>query len=135
MAEIDPAQARRTHRIVWSTLLAAQLVYVALLLSGAVRVRETPPDIPAFPIALSVVGLSTAIGAHILWRRASGAGQPIHTRPPDPARAFTFYLLAWVLDESIAIYGLVLGLLAFEPAVWAPFSAGAFALMLVHRPA
>ena len=134
MAQLDPTQARRTNQILWLTLLASQVVYVAVILSGAARTRQEPLDLPAFPIALAVVAVTTGIGSHLSWRRASGAGRPIHSSPPEPATSFTFYLLAWVLDESIAIYGVVLGLLAFSPDVWGPFSLVAFALMLVHRP-
>jgi hypothetical protein len=134
MSELDPAQARRTRWIFWLTLLAAQVLYVLVLLSGAATVREEPLDLPALPIALAVVAVTTAIGSHVCWRRASGAGRPIHSGPPEPATSFTFYILAWVLDEGIAIYGLVLGLLAFSPSVWGPFSLAALVLMLVHRP-
>jgi F0F1-type ATP synthase membrane subunit c/vacuolar-type H+-ATPase subunit K len=134
MAHFETAQARRTNRILWLTLLASQVVYVVVLLSGAARTRDEALDLPVFPVALAVVALPTAIGSHFSWRRATGAGRPIHLAAPDPATAFTFYILAWVLDESIAIYGLVLGVLAFSAGVWGSFSMAAFALMLVHRP-
>ena len=134
LTELDPAQTRRTQWVFWLTLLAAQVLYVLVILSGAARTREEPLDLPALPIALAVVALATAIGAHVCWRRASGTGRPIHSSPPEPATSFTFYILAWVLDESIALYGLVLGLLALSPSVWGPFSLAALVLMLVHRP-
>ena len=85
------------------------------LRNGAVQPYEIeiePLDLQALPIALAVVAVATAVGSHLCWRRASGAGRPIHTTPADPAASFTFFILAWVLDESIAIYALVLGLLA-----------------------
>lgn len=132
MPQTDPARALRTVRILWIALLGAQAAYLGVILSGA-RVGDAPLDLPAFPIALAFVAAATAAGAHACWRRAHGAGRPAHERPP-PARAFVLYVLAWVLDESIAIYGLVLGLLAFPPAVWGPFSAAALGLTLAHRP-
>ena len=134
MTQTDPAQVKRTNRILWLALLASHVVYVAVNLSGVVRTREEPLDLPVFPIALAVVALATGVGSHLYWRRASGAGRPIHSSPPDPAASFTSYMLAWVFDESIAIYGLMLGLLAFPVDVWVPFSLAAFVLMLVHRP-
>src|SRR5262245_19319762 len=134
MSQVDPAQARRVNKILWLTLLASQVVYVAVNLSGAARTRERPLDLPALPIALAVIAVATAIASRLAWRHASGAGRPIHSTPPDPGASFTYYILAWVLDASIAIYGLVLGLLAFSPAVWGSFSVAAFVLMLVHRP-
>ena len=48
--------------------------------------------------------------------------------PPPPQQAFTFFILACVLDESIAIYGLVLAFLGALAETWASFSAAAFAL-------
>ena len=50
------------------------------------------------------------------------------------SEAFTEYIVAWVLDEAIAIFGLVLAFLALSTAVWAPFSVAALILMLLHRP-
>jgi hypothetical protein len=134
MAEIDSAQARRNNQIIWLTLLASQLIYVAVILSGAARTRTEPFELPVLPIALAVVAVATGIGSHLCWRHAVGAGQPIHSEPPKPARSFTFYMLSWILDGSVAVYGLVLGLLAFSPAAWGPFSLAAFVLIVVHRP-
>jgi hypothetical protein len=135
MNQLDPAQARRLNRILWLALVASQVVYIAVNLSGAAATREQPLDLPVFPIVLGFIAAATAIGAHLSWRRASGAGQPIHLTPAEPATAFTFYVLAWTLDCSIAIYGLLLGLLAFPPEAWGPFSAAAVLLILLHRPA
>lgn len=134
MNQPDPEQARRVAKILWLALIASQAVYLAVILIGVASVRDEPLDLAALPIALAVVAVATAVGSHLCWRRASGAGQPIHTTSPDPAASYTFYIFAWALDESVAIYGLVLALLAFSPEVWSPFSVAAFALMLVHRP-
>ena len=134
VSKVDPTQAKRTNRILWLTLFASQLVYVALALSGAVQVRTEPLNLPVFPIALAIVAAVTAAASHFSWRRASGAGDPVHTPRPHPSASFTFYILAWVLDESIAIYGLVLALLAFSVGAWAPFSLTAFVLIILHRP-
>jgi hypothetical protein len=134
MSELDPEQARRVNKILWLALIASQAVYLGVVLSGVGTSRNQPLDLPALPIALATVAVATAIGSHLCWRRASGAGRPIHRTSPNPAASFTFYILAWALDESIAIYGLILGLLAFSAEVWSPFSVAALALMLVHRP-
>ena len=134
MTEIDPAQAEPTRKIIWLTLLVSQLIYVAIILSGAIQTRAEPVDIPVFPIVLGVVAATTAVASHVFWRRATGAGRALHVAPPEPAAAFTSFLLAWVLDESIAIYGFVLSVLAFSVEAWAPFSVAGFALLLVHRP-
>jgi hypothetical protein len=131
LAEKDPAQVQRT--VLWAALMVSQLVYVGLLGLG-IRVVPEPIDLPALPVALAAVAVATAVAAHWMWRRASGAGRPLHVPGPDDAQALTSYLLAWVFDESIAIHGLVLGLLGFAPSTWGPFSAAAVVLMLLHRP-
>ena len=58
-----------------------------------------------------------------------------HEPPPPLQIAFTFFLLACVLDESIGIYALVLAFLGAPLATWAPFTAASIALLLIHRPA
>ena len=134
VAEIDPRLAVRTRQTIWLTLLVSQLIYVGIILSGVSQIRSEPVDIPVFPIVLGVVAATTAAASHVFWRRATGAGRALHVAPPEPAAAFTSFMLAWVFDESIAIYGFVLSILAFSAATWAPFSLAGFALLLVHRP-
>jgi len=135
MSDLDAAQAGRVRWILWGALLGTQLVYVALAASGLARIRQEPLDLPVLPIAFGGVALTTAVLSHIFWRRASGAGRALHERGPEPVAAQTGYLVAWVCDESVAIYGLVLALLAFGPGTWLAFSGAGLALMLLHRPA
>ncbi len=96
--------------------------------------RSFGRTIPVLPLAFAGVALATVAGAHLFWRRAAGSGRPTH-EAPEPAAAFPSYLLAWVMDEAIALYGLVLGMLGFGAEAWGPFSAAGFVLMLLHRPA
>ncbi len=133
MVEVDPATARRTNQILWTTLLLSQLVYAGIALSGIIEVVSTPPG-PEILYALSAVALGLGVGSHYLWRRATGAGQTLHAATPAPSVAFGSYIVAWVLDEGIAILGLILALLAYSLSIWAPFSTAAFVLMLLHRP-
>lgn len=122
-------------RILWLTLLVAQAVYVAVGLTAPGLLGTSLADRAAFPLALGGVALASAAVAHVMWRRASGAGLAVHqAREADPQQTFTFLLLAWVVDESIALYGMLLALLGFALSTWLLFAAGAAALMLVHRP-
>jgi hypothetical protein len=114
-------------------MLVSQIIYVALLLAG-VRGASEFLDLPILAQALGAVALATAIGSHICWRRASGSGRAIHTPPPDPNKSLPLYIVTWMLDESIAIYGLVLGMLAFPVDVWSLFSLIGFFLTILHRP-
>lgn len=129
----DPEQALRTNRILWLALLFSQLIYVVILLLVAQPLCD-PSSLAVLPLAFGAAAAGSAVAAHLFWRRATGAGRALHDEPVTPAAAFQGYVLAWVLDESIAIYGMVLGFLGFPLASWAPFSAAAFALMLAHRP-
>jgi len=131
--EVDPEQAKHTTLVLWITLLTSHALYVGLLLSGFLTHAE-PLELPILPLLFGVVALGTAVGSHICWRRASGAGRAVHETEPDSGAAFTSYILSWVLDETLAIYGLVLGLLGFALTAWIPFSIAGFVLMLMHRP-
>ena len=135
MAIVDPAQARRTSWVLWSALLFAQVVYVGIAASGIAGRSSTSPPADVFTTGLGVIGLGTAVGAHLSWRHSRGTGRAAHEPPPSQQQAFPFFLLACVLDESIAIYGLVLAFLGAPAPTWAPFSAAAFALLMLHRPA
>jgi len=130
----DPERARRARTTVWLALLASQVVYAGILVGGFAPLGGGASN-PLLPVAFAALALGVAGGAHFFWRRASGAGRPLHAEPVDPGAAFVSYLLAWVLDESIGIYGFVLGVLGAPPSVWACFFAAAVALLLLHRPA
>lgn len=133
MGGVDPRQGKRTTQILWLALLVSQVAYAAIILSGVARVRTEPPEVPILPLVLGASAVGVGLLAHYFWRRATGSGRSLAS-PPPPGAAFTHYLLAWVLDESLALYGLVLSLLAFPAAAWAPFNLAAFVLMLLHRP-
>lgn len=127
------AQARTTRQVLWVTLLVSQLIYLGILLSGLVPVASEPMNLP-LPEILGAAAVLTGATAQFFWRRASADGATLQTGAPDPGAAATSYILAWVLDESIAIYGLLLGFLAFPATTWSLFSVAAFVLMLLHRP-
>lgn len=126
------APAARERWILWAALLVSQLVYLGILLSGMAPGDGGGPAI--LPLLLGAIGVGEAALAHLFWRRASGSGRAAHEPPPEPASAFTSSVLAWTLDESVAISALVLGFLGFPAATWGLFSGAAFVLMLVHRP-
>jgi len=133
VVEADPAQAKRINKILWSVLLAAQLVYVAVGQSGIAPTPSNPVG-SAIPTVFALLGVAMGVASQFFYRRATDAGQPIHTPAPETAVAFRFYMLAWLLDEGIAILGLILAFLTVSISVWAPFSIAAFVLMWMHRP-
>jgi hypothetical protein len=134
MQQIDLEQARRTNWVLWASLLLVQVVYVGILVSGLLPPRPEPPP-ATFALVLGVSAVGIAIFAHVCWRRSRGAGRAVHEPPPTQQAAFTSFLLACVLDESIGVFGLALGYLGAPMETWAPFIAAAVALLLIHRPA
>ena len=122
-------------RLIWLTLLTSQIIYVVVGLTQSGAAGTSLSNERIFPIILGVVAIVTGGAAHFLWRRATGSSLPIHqAKRQTPQQAFIFFLLAWVLDESIAIYGLVLALLGLPASIWLAFSGGGAALLLLHRP-
>ncbi len=59
---------------------------------------------------------------------------PASARRSAIAAHKTPFIVGMALAESVAIYGLVLGLLGFPPANVAPFFAGCWILMACHFP-
>jgi len=129
--------------IVWGAIFSSQLVYVGLALSGILR--GSPSGGPAILLPVfAVVAVGSAVGAHLLWMRGLVQGRrdadsfAIEVPPPDPAAlpagVAPLLVVAWSLDESIAVYGLVLAILGFSTASWAPFAAAAFLLTILHAP-
>jgi hypothetical protein len=135
MSEPPGPPLPQTERIVWGVLLLSQLVYLGVAASGVVRIRDEPLPMPLLPIALAVVSLGAGVAASILHARARVAGERPHPTSGVPGgAAFTSYLVAWVIDEIIAINGLVVALLAFSPDEWLPFFVVALLLTVLHRP-
>ncbi|MAE93553.1 MAG: hypothetical protein CL910_02725 [Deltaproteobacteria bacterium] len=126
---------QQTSLIVWVALLLSQAVYVGISVFWAPE-SSTSPVTPAFVSALFLVSVATGSGAHFFWRRSQAAQeeQPESENRGAPGSVFANQIIAWVLDESVAIYGVVLAFLGFEAATWGLFSVMALALMLLHRP-
>ena len=121
-------------RLVWGSLLAAPafywLVLVLLLRSGTGS--PTPALADPLRTVLLVVAAGQTLAVWFVWNRfvaPSGARDP--AARVDPQRAFTMHVICWTLCEAIALYGLVIGLVArrLEPLffVW-----GLVALLLLR---
>lgn len=129
--------ANPTCRILWWTLVVSLLIYVLVA-----HVVDVAPN-PSAPISLLLpvfTGLSLAIAAGTVILRRRALSEPIQAGRLDPstaeglAAAFTPFILSLVLAESIGIFGLVLAFLSGDPSYSVWFSAGAIALLFVHRP-
>jgi F0F1-type ATP synthase membrane subunit c/vacuolar-type H+-ATPase subunit K len=125
----------KKKRMIWLVLLAAQGVYVVVALFHPGFGGTSFADNHAFPIALALVSIVSCGMAHNFWRRASGAGLALHEiTSRDPAKSFPLFLQAWVIDESIAIYGLIQALSGIPVMIWLPFSLAGALLLILHRP-
>ncbi len=121
--------------IIWSVLAISQVIYIfvpAPLREGSANAAEI------FPAALGVVAFTEGLGVIVLLRVR--AFNPIRRGRLDPAskegaaQLFITLMLAWVLAESVAIYGLVVRFLDFDLPYSVPFSVGAALLMFLGRP-
>ncbi len=133
-AAASPEQARW---IVWFALLASVLVYFGIAMSGILRPAAALA--PAWlPGVLGGLAVAAALAAHWLWRRATGAGLPVHRAPSGRPALTTLLgrhlLLAWALDEAIGVLGLAMALLGFPKEEWFLFFVVGLALLLAHRP-
>lgn len=127
------------NRIVWWSLLSALVVYgvVAFVIAPAIGPRENMPT-PVLAGVFGVVAVTTGLASIFVRGRAlvgpirSGALDP--RSPEGLQRAAAPYIACLVLAESVGLFGLVLAMLSGRPGFALPFLAGAFALMVVHRP-
>lgn len=125
----------RVRWIVWAALAASVLIYFGVALSGVFG-SGPPAGASWLPRLFGAAGVTASIAAHLLWRRATGAGLPVHRRgagAPGLVSALGAGLLAaWALDEAIAVLGLAL--LRYPREDWFLFFVVSLALLLAHRP-
>ena len=125
----------QTFVVTWAVLAVSQVVYLLV----PAPTRENASALPnVFPIALAAVAFIQAVGIVTLLRIRAFA--PVQSGRIDPssksgaAQLFTTLILAWILAESIAIYGLVLRFLHFSRPYSASFAVAGALLLFVGRP-
>jgi len=131
------ASARTVWWIIWGALAVSQVIYVVVPGLVSPEPRDNASD-PIFPIVLGVVAAAQA-GGLWMWFQI-GAVRKIRDGRLDPdtpsglASLFTTLILAWVLAESIGIYGFLLHFLGAPSGAWAPFSVLAGLMLFLCRP-
>ena len=131
MSTRAPGSPLLVARLVWASLLVAAALYcvvlVLLLRSGAGSPSPTLGD-PLRTILL-VLAAAQTLAVWFVWRRFVGSSGG--RAAVDPQRAIAMHVVCWALCEAIALYGLVIGLIArsVEPVffVW-----GLVALLLLR---
>jgi len=113
-------------RIIWLGLVVAVAAYFVVLL--VVAAREGSPVIDTRILGWVLLGIATmqALAIVVLRRRSLA--------PDSAADATTQHVLCWTLAEAIAVYGLVLGVLAHDVSPARPFFVASVGLLLWLRP-
>jgi len=134
MTTTAPGSPLLVARLVWVSLLVAPALYCVVL----VLVLRSGPGSPSPALGdplrtiLLVLAAAQTLAVWFVWNRfvaPSGGGAGVDRA--DPQRAIAMHVVCWALCEAIALYGLVIGLIAhrLEPVffVW-----GFVALLLLH---
>lgn len=152
-----------TPRILWAALLFSQVIYFAMLAAGLFPRPPVPPE-PAMLYGLAGAALVVAVLSWVLpawlWRSAAArtnvATKPIETPARSAAyraevgprgfadreaaltlamqRGFTPFILGCALNESVALFGFVLGFLGFPLLTILPFFVISWLMMLPRFP-
>ncbi|HEU5060983.1 MAG TPA: hypothetical protein VFU21_30845, partial [Kofleriaceae bacterium] len=142
LARGDSASALLTLRIVHAAMILSLAVYgmVLLLVTRAGPAGEPVPDAeielraprgePPGEVFTVVLGLAAAVTIAAIflirarWNRARSSR----------VEYFTLCILLWALAESIAIYGLVLGILHHALLPFVPFALVSLLVMVILAP-
>lgn len=153
------ARADRTQKMLWATLTLSIVLYAGVAYLAVPAASDASPADTLRP-ALFVVAAGLAATSMLISRRrrtlpapgttaSSATGAPdnpllrvrMENLPPEERRAlshvaagFTTWILCLVMNEAIAILGLVLAFLAGRPDEVVPFAALAILLNLMMRP-
>lgn len=117
----------RTQRAMWLVFISAVGGYAAMGFLLPVVVDFGPDLLRILAFTFIAIGVGAGFAGHLLWRRAQQA-------EPGTQQHYTFTLLAWVLDETLALFGLVLAIGGIDTASWLLFLVPSIVLLIVHRP-
>lgn len=134
MQKSETLLPKRLRVVIWGTILATQLLYVALILSGLLPGAATPVGRPYLVPAFAVLACGFGVAAQILWLRSGGRDERIARRPGNKAPPATYHIAVWALDEGIGVLALALAVLGYGAGIWGLFCAAGILLTLVHHP-
>jgi hypothetical protein len=129
--------------IIWAALLGSLLAYGFIVFQ--ISNGQQPKDLdPVFVYALGGVAVGTMVIIPFLrskllppMKEASSLNETV---PEDPqvakavARVYSASIVSWAMSESIAIYGLLLAFLSFQPKFFFVFAGGSVANFVIYRP-
>ena len=118
----------KTQRAMWLVFICAVGGYAALGFALPIVIDFGPELLRILAFTFIAIGVSAGLAGHLCWRKAQQAA-------PGTQPHYTFTLLAWALDETLALFGLILALGGIDTASWLLFLVPSVALLIVHRPA
>jgi hypothetical protein len=125
---------KRLRMVIWSTILATQLFYVALILSGLLPGAATPVGLPYLVPAFAVLACGFGVAAQILWLRSGGRDERVTRSPANKTPLPVYHIAVWALDEGIGVLALGLAVLGYGAGTWGLFCVAGILLTLVHHP-
>lgn len=131
MVRSTPADRTLVARVIWAALVVAVVLYYAVLVH-VLRIAPEGADLPlANQLRTMLLGLAAAqtLAVWIAWTRLA---TPPGGNGDGAQRAFAVHIICWALAEAIAIYGLVLGLVARR--VESLFFVWGFVMLVLLRP-
>jgi F0F1-type ATP synthase membrane subunit c/vacuolar-type H+-ATPase subunit K len=133
MASID--EMLRVQRIIHSALMTSVVVY-GLIGYVTGRAPSGAPLPPAMLYTLGGVALVVMVQIPFLRRRLLAPAEPTSSAPARPAmvRLFNGQILTWALCEAIALFGLILTLMAHDLRYVLGFGALSLLNFFIYRP-
>ena len=131
------AQRIRTLRIIHASFGAAIFVYT-LVVAFNYDGSGASDTVVALRPALTLAAVMFA-GASIWWRRRAaramqGASAEALVDGSSFERLRTNCIISWAFSQSVAVMGVVMGLLSHQINEFVPFGLAALVLLLAHRP-
>lgn len=146
---MNPQPSLSVPRIMWLALLVSQVIYAVLLnVPGLMETAPQPPP-AAMRYGFAAFALMAAIASFVvpsfLWsaalkRSPYGGAQDTSRGHDDVALkhgmrlGMTPFILGLALNEAVAIFGLILGILGEPWPFTTPFFAAALVLMFIRFP-
>ena len=121
MRDSGDASPAPNSMILWLAFVVAVLIYGVV--GFVVPVSSEAARLPGwiFPVIALILGIS----ALLLPTFLSGRGQ---------ATTVTGGIIAWAMDESVAVVGLVSVFLGASSTVFVAYLVGSWVLLWIHRP-
>ena len=124
----------RLRLVIWAAILATQLFYVVLILSGLMPAAASPVGRPYLVMVFAALACAFALTAQLLWLRAGGRDERVARTRVNGTPLPAVHIAVWALDEGIGVLALTLAVLGYGAGIWGIFCAAGILLTLVHHP-